>query len=247
MSPEVLTVEEASAAYQAAMRNVLPAGSGICSICHTFIDPTYTKCYKCLQANFTDVVVPITYSEHLGQMHTALRNYKDSPVPAQNYAMPRLAGVLWRFIASHELCVAQKTGVEAFDLVTTVPSSMPQSDDQRSNFRTMIGWCDPIKDRYQRVLMASGHGSMERIFDAGRYSVTERLDGMRVLLLDDTWTTGAHAQSAAYTLKNAGATHVGVVVIGRHIRPEWDVGQEKCSDRLAALPRAFDWGSCAVH
>lgn len=38
-------------------------------------------------------VVPITYSEHLGQMHTALRDYKGSPPRAQRYAMIRLAAM----------------------------------------------------------------------------------------------------------------------------------------------------------
>lgn len=35
------------------------------------------------------------------------------------------------------------------------------------------------------------------------------------MLIDDTWTTGASTQSAAYALKAAGARRVGVVVIGR--------------------------------
>ena len=74
-----LTVDEASVAYIRSMRNVLPADDpGVCRICRTFIDPDYNRCYACAhQPDNFDVVVPITYSEHLGQMHTALRSYKD--------------------------------------------------------------------------------------------------------------------------------------------------------------------------
>jgi hypothetical protein len=42
----------------------------------------------------------------------------------------------------------------------------------------------------------------------------------RVLLLDDTLTTGARAQSAAAALVRAGAAAVVIVVIGRVVRPE---------------------------
>jgi adenine/guanine phosphoribosyltransferase-like PRPP-binding protein len=39
------------------------------------------------------------------------------------------------------------------------------------------------------------------------------------LLLDDTWTSGGTAQSAAVALKQAGARSVAVVVLGRHLPP----------------------------
>jgi orotate phosphoribosyltransferase len=56
-----------------------------------------------------------------------------------------------------------------------------------------------------------------------------------VLLLDDTWTTGASAQSAAMALRRAGAASVATVVLGRHVaaRP------------AAAAP--FNPRHCAVH
>jgi hypothetical protein len=41
--------------------------------------------------------------------------------------------------------------------------------------------------------------------------------GAGILLIDDTWASGASAQSAAVALKQAGARAVAVVVIGRHV------------------------------
>ena len=76
-----LTVSEAAATYASAMRNILHDGNPVsCSICRTFIDPAnYQTCFKCSQQpNLLDVAVPITYSEHLGQLHQALRGYKDA-------------------------------------------------------------------------------------------------------------------------------------------------------------------------
>ncbi len=41
-----------------------------------------------------------------------------------------------------------------------------------------------------------------------------------VLLVDDTWTTGGHVQSAAAALKAAGASHVTALVLARWLAPE---------------------------
>ncbi len=57
-----------------------------------------------------------------------------------------------------------------------------------------------------------------RSLDAGRFRAGQRAAGARVLLLDDTWASGASAQSAAVALERAGARAVAVVVIGRHVQ-----------------------------
>ena len=63
-----------------------------------------------------------------------------------------------------------------------------------------------------------------------------------MLLIDDTWTTGSSAQSAAIALRAAGATSVVTVVIGRHVgRP----AAEHAGLGPAAMPFRMD--SCAVH
>ncbi len=46
------------------------------------------------------------------------------------------------------------------------------------------------------------------------------LEGARVLLLDDTYVSGARAQSAAAALRLAGAASVVVVALGRVLRPD---------------------------
>lgn len=243
-----LTVEEASETYEHAMRNVQPAGPGICSTCKTFIDPSFDRCYRCNQLpDLLDAVVPITYSEHLGQMHTALRNYKEAPEQAARYARVRLTAILWRFLAAHERCVAREVGVESFDLVTTVPSSTPERDERRASLRTIVGWCKPVADRLERVLRPTGRVPPGREFDPDRYQSSEDVSARDVLLIDDTWASGAHAQCAASALQSAGCRRVALVVIGRHIQPEWKVGGRTSGELLEEVPLRFDWGACAVH
>ncbi len=246
MSP--LRVDEASASYESAMRNPLAAGPGICEVCHTFIDPQYSRCYPCMhQHQWLDAVVPISYSEHGGQLHLALRGYKDGYSPAERgFATPRLAAILWYFLEAHERCVADAVGVDRFDVVTTVPSSTPERDEARGNLRWIVSTCEPINARFERVLRATGRVPEGRDLAIERYRSERLLTGETVLLIDDTWTTGGHAQSAAAALKAAGATTVALVVIGRHVKPWWvpGPGPETVGELLGLLPKPFDWTSC---
>ena len=243
-----LTVEEASETYVSAMRNVQPAGSGICATCHCFIDPAYTRCYKCSHIpDSLDLVVPITYSEDLGQMHTALARYKRAPSPqARDFAGVRLLAILWRFLDLHEHCLTNTLGIVSFDVVTNVPSSTP-TRDTRNRLRTVIRACKPIRRRYERLLLPTQNASDTREFDPDRYQPQRSLAGQNVLLIDDTWASGVHAQSAAYALKQAGADKIGMVVIGRHVNPNWTIAGKTSKELLDALPRTFDWETCAVH
>ncbi len=100
MNKASLTVEEASDAYTNAMRNPAAVRPGVCPICRTFHDPAYERCVAChRQPSNLDVLAPITYSVHAGQMHDALRNYKDDPRrDVRRFHAVRLTAILWRFL-----------------------------------------------------------------------------------------------------------------------------------------------------
>jgi predicted amidophosphoribosyltransferase len=245
-----LGVREASEAYERSMRNMAVAGPGVCSTCRGFIDADYETCYPCgFQPSTLDAVVPITYSEHLGQMHTALRNYKEGESPAiRAYAAVRLAAILWRFLGAHEQCVAEAAGVDEFDLVTTVPSSSPERDEH-SALRVVAETVEPVKARLRRPLRATGTVA-GREFSPDRFKAVKPVTGSSVLLLDDTWVTGGHARSAAHVLRQAGAAKVSLVVIGRHIHRDYEPVKDSgtnCGDLMDALPDAFSWAICSVH
>ncbi len=70
-----------------------------------------------------------------------------------------------------------------------------------------------------------------------------RLDGESVLLIDDTWTTGANARSAAAALR-AGAGAIAVLVIGRHLHRDYGDNRRAAAP---SLPTPFDWEACAHH
>lgn len=53
-----------------------PREDGTCSVCLTLTDGGYPRCYRCAhQPQAADAVLPISFSVHMGQLHTALRGY----------------------------------------------------------------------------------------------------------------------------------------------------------------------------
>ena len=84
---------------------------------------------------------------------------------------------------------------------------------------------------------------MARQFDACRYRATRLLNGETVLLIDDMWTSGASAQSAAAALLEAGAGTVAAIVIARHLNRGWYQNDMRLR-RVATQP--FDFERCAL-
>jgi len=240
----VATVAELTDPYSNFMLNPLARGpTDVCRVCLTFTDG-YDTCYRCaINPNSIDVVLPISYSVHFGQLHTVLAQYKRGRSSVACRLQIQLAAVLWRFLAEHEACLAPAAGVECFDVVTTVPSGSAERDEAHA-LRTMVAsLVEPVRDRHERLLHRSDVPVKGHVVDAAKYSPSRALHGESVLLIDDTWTTGANAQSAAAALRAAGAASIAVVVIGRHIHAPY----RDNAARLDALPQTFEWERCAMH
>lgn len=240
------TVREVAELLEGSLRNPAPARAGICPLCRGFPRSGYERDRGCASnPEYLDAIAPISYAPGLAQLHTALRIYKEGATQeVRARSRLQLAAVLWRFLALHERCIAVAANSPGFGLVTVVPSKTGTRDDHRPHLRELVGsTCRHTADRFERLLRPTDQSSAERRFSAGRFVATRRLNNADVLLVDDTWTTGASAQSAACALKAAGARCVGLVVIGRWVRTDF----EDHGARLAALPASFDWSTCALH
>jgi predicted amidophosphoribosyltransferase len=218
-------------------------GAGVCEVCLNLTDD-YALCYACAHGTRRlDAVVPISYSIAREQLHHALASYKRLDGEIARRLQAELAAVLWRFLASHEPCVAKAAGLrKQFDLVTTVPSGDRSRDDRHPLRRVVSELVTPTRDRHERLLHRSPDPIEPREFDENKFIPQRELHGEAVLLIDDTWTTGASAQSAAAALKAAGAGRVAAVVIGRHLNREWHENDR----RLRGISRPFDWDRCVV-
>lgn len=235
------TVLELSAPYANLMLGPAP-GAGVCSRCFNLTDG-YDHCYACTRHEHAlDAIAPISYSVAHEQLHHALASYKRLSGPAGDRLTMQLAAVLWRYLEAHEPCVARCAGVAAFPIVATVPSSDRARDEEHPLRRMVAEMVAVTRDRHQRLLRRSDLEVSPRTSTPDKYIVQRELSGEAILLIDDTWTTGANAQSAATALKLAGAGPVAAVVIGRHLNRDWG-GNDT---RLRRLPTPFDWDSCVL-
>ncbi|MBV9465110.1 MAG: hypothetical protein JO169_03245 [Solirubrobacterales bacterium] len=235
------TVGELTALYSNFMLGPRP-GPGVCAVCFN-LTAGYDRCYACTHGEpWLDAVAPISYSVAHEQLHHALAGYKRLTGEVARRMRVELAAVLWRFLSGHEQCVARAASTDAFALVTTVPSGDRLRDD-RHPLRWIVGeLVGPTRQRYQRLIRRSTVEVPAREFHRDKYEATAGLAGQAVLLIDDTWTTGANAQSAAAALKAAGAGPIGAVVIGRHLNRGWHENDR----RLRGISRPFEWQRCAL-
>lgn len=219
-------------------------GSGVCPRCLNLTREPSGLCRAC-QASDDQlaVVVPISYSVGGEWLHHVIASYKRDADPSVPDAVLTLAEICDRFVSVHELCVAGAAGVDAFELVTTVPSGQPGRDAHHPLRRIIGEMVGATRDRHERLLVCGEGPTVPRHFDAARYRATRRLDGEAVLLVDDMWTSGASAQSAAAALLGAGAGSVAAVVIARHLNRGWHQNDLHVQS-LAA--NAFDFERCAV-
>ncbi|KOX01284.1 hypothetical protein ADL04_13525 [Streptomyces sp. NRRL B-3648] len=176
------------------------------------------------------------------QYANELWRYKNVAGPQRQYFRMGLAAVLWRFLAVHEPCVRAHCAVPSFDVVTTVPSTSGRSDHPLQALAAeMVG---VTRDRYRDLLAPTPEASgLGRAASPRRYTSTA-LRGENVLLIDDTWATGNHAQSAAAALKAAGADRVAIVALGRHLNT--DYGDTADHVKHARL-RRFSWNTCCLR
>ena len=246
------TVFELSEPYRNHLISVLPRGRGVCATCWTAVDPGYRLCFPCRIAHdaygrrLADVVVPIALAVKRGQLAHELWHYKyDLDVTVRRRLEFRLAAVLWRFLEQHEAHVAEAVGVTQFSTVTTVPGTR-QRDDEHPLVRIVGTLVGQTRSRYQPLLTPGLGASVEgRAVLADRYRATRALtDHPDVLLIDDTWTTGGRAQSAAIALHDAGAARVALVVLGRHFDRSFGYGEAYYQQTRA---RKFNWDTCCLE
>ncbi|BEP13924.1 hypothetical protein acdb102_22350 [Acidothermaceae bacterium B102] len=247
------TVGQITAAYENFLVPVLEPGPGVCLVCGTSVSGTFPMCWQCgrtrdILRHRADAVLPIALAVKGGQLAYELSTYKNSPNEETRRQMRvGLAAVTWRMLADHEACLAQAVGAADFPIVTTVASTSGRADDPLGTIvGTLVG---ATRDRYEALLAPSAEVPQGRDPHPERYLARRQLAGEDVLLIDDTWTTGSHAQSAASALKEAGAGRVGLLVIGRHFTATQQDPYRDAAEAYLKAARAhpWDWSTCRLH
>lgn len=247
------SVQDLSAPYENHLLPVLPAGPGVCRVCHTFVASDFECCYQCNEArrSLTSTVEAIDFvalAVKGEQLARELAVYKGTNHVAASRTRFTLSAVLWRWLVEHEDCVAEAADVVRFPVVTAIPSTGGRTTHPLDD---MVGRAiKATADRYRPVLRVPPGSPGDRSFAEDRFEA-EPPPGheVPVLLVDDTFTSGAHVQSAAAALRAAGWGPIGVVCIGRHFnrRPPGDRYREAAEAYYQeARSRRWDWSRCCL-
>ena len=196
-----------------------------CRTCRGPVQAGFARCYQCDLAHarcgglLADVVAPVAYAVKGGRLAGDLWRYKSGAAGATE-AGARLAAMLARFLREHSDQVWRAAGMAVGpELAAIVPSGQG-----RTGPHPLLGIVASCVD-VPIVPLSAAPGARARArgladgVAAGWLTVGGAVAGADVLLVDDTWVSGASAQSAAAALKAAGARRVALMVIGRHLDP----------------------------
>jgi hypothetical protein len=219
----------------------------VCAWCRCKPGEGYDLCYGCGQANNRlfapcPLIVPVSLYEIPSQLHHLLRNYKDGLSSQRSEFSVKVVCVLCTFLHHHRACIGLSAGGD-WDVITSVPSTSGKRAGEHPLVRALRAV--PAFFEQHEELLAPGPTLVghNRFSDEG-FRVTRPVVGRRVLLVDDTLTSGARAQSAASALNLAGATVVAIVPVGRTIKPSFNEAEEWWKRRRRT---PFDFNTCCLE
>jgi adenine/guanine phosphoribosyltransferase-like PRPP-binding protein len=225
-------------------RGPAAGGSGVCFACRVVA----RRLGRPLVA-----VRPLRLCPLPSPLYTVLLGYKESPV-----AEARLRfGAMVRALV-HAVLVDLNAPLEALlggpvDLVTVVPSTHrpgPAPLALVSGLASEVAGALPAARWAPDLLRrASAVGGSPPIAHMRPHPAAFRLPGAdgivgagaRVLLLDDTYVSGARAQSAAAALPRAGTAATVIVPLGRVLRPERVALHADFLERFSRPSLAWPW------
>ena len=197
-----------------------PGTAARCRACTGPVRPGYARCFQCeLHAQsapglLADTVAPVAHAAKGSPLAQDLWRYK-AGCPGSQPARVHLLSLLLVFLHDHGRRVWREAGMARPSHACVVPSGRGRPGTHP--LQTLVA---PYLALPWATLRAEAGGDpWARALDPGRFRARQPLPGASVLLLDDTWASGASAQSAAVALKLAGAAAVAVVVLGRHVSP----------------------------
>ena len=184
------------------------------------------------------MVIPISFYETPSRLRDRMHDFKEHADAAVRVAECRaVASILGRYVHEHGDALADRFG--EWDASVAVPST--HHDDApvlqtavESNFSGVLA-------PFERPL---GRGSEEMKFlqasETG-FAVHGDVAGRSLLLVDDTFTTGARLQSAHHALVEAGAVIPAAIVVTRKINPSEEYGSLDMWQRQKTVD--FDFAS----
>lgn len=216
--------EAFAGAYPAILRSTVHVPGQSCSVCRCPVNG-YDACYPCAVDHarsgvpLADRAAFIVYAMATEQSGHMMRSYKARTPARQNRLA--LTALLILTVAHHLRC-PERLGGAPLTGWAFVPSL-----SARIGPHPLEAVCEPAMGLYggnlhRRIDLQPGDQGNPRQVSAAHFIVgTPVSSADHLLLVDDTWTRGGHAQSAAAALKLAGTAQVSLLVVARWIGATW--------------------------
>jgi hypothetical protein len=213
--------------------------ANVCRLCLGAVGGTYEQCFNCNEilrrssapSSLLRRVIPMSIARNPGAWYSMLQSYKKGAW--REYA-PVVASLAHEWIAAHAANLSGLLGGSP-DLLTIVPSKKPGVTFESQHLRLALGLVKALADSLLPTLECVDPGAYHRtkyapeMFRAHRTVVRDR----RILLIEDTWITGATAVSAAGSLLDAGAQSVVIAPIARDFRVQFHAEDHPYLARIA--------------
>jgi hypothetical protein len=204
------------------LRNPVRLARVTCAVCAKPAEG-FERCYHCRLHRYfdglADASAVMTYAVAGRQSGYVMRGYKAAPPVGEHRMVVRLLAGLG--VAGHTSCAGALAGAPVTHWAT-VPS-LPARPGEHPLHQLV----SPFAPGSEAGLTASAQVQYPRDASPDHFTAAEPLPpGSHVLLMDDTWVSGGHAQSAALTLRKAGAARVSLLVVARWMTRDTRVGTE---------------------
>ncbi len=232
----------------AIFRRVPTVTDGVCRICRSGPNIGFDTCYSCTrtmgQVEFpTTQIIPISLYRLNEQLWHVLRNYKDGRVEVTSNLGIIVAATIARFTATHWSCIGRLLNGQP-TVVTTVPSTRVPPRLGEHPLAKAVKRSTRLSQLFKPLLVRGQVQATHLQASDDAFRAPTPLYGEKVLLIEDTFTSGARTQSAASALRRAGADTVVVVVAGRVIDPDWN---DNCRDIWEyATAEIFNFEECCI-
>jgi predicted amidophosphoribosyltransferase len=218
------------------LRNVVREPHVTCAVCATPIKPAFELCLRCWRdaqefgTSLADLVVPVCYGIRRRQSGYLMHSYKDLEAPAR-HNQTLLSVLLLAALDLHGECIERRLGHD-IDAWAFVPSV--RADRTGEHPLHVVAKRAGLTLPEIELLIDERAAPAQRVTSADRFALaaTSHVRDRHVLLIEDTWTTGGNAQSAALTLRGAEAASVTIVALARWLTSDEPLIGEFITQRL---------------
>ncbi|PXX01534.1 ComF family protein [Mycolicibacterium moriokaense] len=212
------------------LRNVVRRPGRTCGVCATPVNG-YGLCWPCRDRRciegLADLVVPLAYAVDGTESAAGLRNFKNHPRQCERERCGSIVREALRLGTSlHEQCVGVAVG-QPVSARVVIPSLT-----SRLGVHPMTSIAESLGLMSDVALRPALDARCDRVVDPEKFTIHGAVKGRHVLVIDDVWTTGSNAQSAALSIRRAGAAAVSIMVIARWLSPHHPLTAKFIRERL---------------